>query len=82
MMVVEQCIIWGSENYSFVNFCELLILKCCLLMRPLFILEKMQPSGEYRTNYIIETQYRNYVSFVDGWGWDKDFDLDYVIKVA
>ena len=42
----------------------------------------MQPSGEYRTTYIIETQYRNYVSIVNGWGWDKDFDLDYVINIA
>lgn len=47
-----------------------------------YIRKTMQSSGEYRTSYIIETSYLNYISVVGGWGWDKDFDLEYVITVA
>lgn len=43
---------------------------------------EMQPSGEYRVDYLVETAYRNYQSRVAGWGWEKEFDLDYVIQVA
>jgi len=43
---------------------------------------EMQPSGEYRIQYLVETTYRNYQSRVGGWGWEKEFDLDYVIQIA
>ncbi|MDY6994266.1 MAG: hypothetical protein SVR94_16910 [Pseudomonadota bacterium] len=43
---------------------------------------EMQPSGEYRVDYLVETAYRNYQSRVGGWGWEKEFDLDYVIQLA
>ena len=42
----------------------------------------MQPSGEYRIDYYIETLYKNYVSIINGWGWEKEFDLEYVIQIA
>jgi hypothetical protein len=44
--------------------------------------KEMQSSGEYRVKYAIESQYRNYVSIIVGWGWEKEFDLDYVIQIA
>lgn len=43
---------------------------------------EMQPSGEYRIIYSVETAYRNYQSRVSGWGWEKEFDLEYVIQIA
>ena len=46
------------------------------------IFKEMQPGGEYRVWYRIETAYRNYVSIVAGYGWEKEFDLDYVTMVA
>lgn len=42
----------------------------------------MQPSGEYRVDYLIESVYKNYQSRIAGWGWEKEFDLDYVIRIA
>lgn len=44
--------------------------------------KEMQPSGEFKLWYIVETTYKNYVSIVGGGGWEKDFDLDYVINIA
>lgn len=43
---------------------------------------EMQPSGEYQISYYVETVYRNYESRVGGSGFEKDFDLDYVIQIA
>ena len=43
---------------------------------------EMQPSGEYRVTYLVETIYRNYQSRIVGWGWENHFELDYVIRVA
>ncbi len=48
----------------------------------IYVRKTMQNNGEYRTWYVVETTYRNYVSIVGGWGWDKDFDLEYVIEIA
>jgi len=48
----------------------------------IYVWKEMQSNGEYRINYIIESQYRNYVSIVVGWGWKKEFDLEYVIMIA
>jgi hypothetical protein len=47
-----------------------------------YMWKEMQSNGENRVNYYVESQYRNYLSIVGGWGWEKEFDLDYVIKVA
>lgn len=44
--------------------------------------KEMQSNGEYRVEYVIESQYRNYVSIIMGWGWEKEFDIDFVIQVA
>jgi hypothetical protein len=43
---------------------------------------EMQPSGEYTIIYLVETTYRNYQSRVAGWGWEKEYDLEYVIQIA
>ena len=45
-------------------------------------LREMQPSGEYKVHYLVETAYRNYQSRVGAWGWEKEFDLEYVINLA
>ena len=45
-------------------------------------LREMQPSGEYKVYYLVETAYRNYQSRVRGSGWEKEFDLEYVINLA
>ena len=44
--------------------------------------KEMQPNGEYRIWYIIESSYRNYVSVIKAWGWEAEYDLDFVIGVA
>jgi len=43
---------------------------------------EMQPSGEYQIIYLVETAYKNYQSRVFGFGWENEFDLDYVIQIA
>lgn len=48
----------------------------------IYLQKVMQSSGEYRVSYIVETSFRNYVSIVAGWGWEKEFDLDDVISIA
>jgi len=48
----------------------------------IYVWKEMQSNGEYRIDYTIESQYRNYVSIVSGWGWEKEFDLEYVIRIA
>ena len=45
-------------------------------------IKTLQSNGEYRIIYRIETAYKNYVSIVNGWGWEKEFDLDFVIGLA
>ena len=45
-------------------------------------LREMQPSGNYKVSYLVETTYRNYLSRVSGWGLEKEFDLEYVINLA
>jgi len=47
-----------------------------------YVWKEMQSNGENRIEYIIETQYRNYMSIIGGTGWEKEFDLDYVIRIA
>lgn len=42
----------------------------------------LQNNGEYRIWYLIDTTYKNYNSRVGGWGWEKEFDLDFVIRLA
>lgn len=48
----------------------------------IIIRKTMQPSGENRVTIRIETAFRNYVSIVEGWGWEKEFDQTFVISVA
>lgn len=43
---------------------------------------KIQPGGEYIVIYYVETAYRNYVSEVAAYGYEDEFDLDYVIQIA
>ncbi|MHA1280776.1 MAG: hypothetical protein ACTSQ8_26815 [Candidatus Helarchaeota archaeon] len=47
-----------------------------------YVWKEMQSNGVNRIEYIIETQYRNYMSIIGGTGWEKEFDLDYVIRIA
>jgi len=43
---------------------------------------EMQPSGDYQIVYLVETLYKNYESRIGGMGREKEFDLEYVIKIA
>jgi len=44
--------------------------------------KELQNNGEYRNMYLIETAYKNYKSRVGSWGWEKEYDLDFVIGLA
>ena len=45
-------------------------------------LREMQPNGQYKVGFLVETAYRNYLSRVGGWGWEHEFDLEYVINLG
>lgn len=47
-----------------------------------YVRKEMESSGEYYIFYIVESLYKNYVSTVGGMGYEKQFDLDYVIRIA
>lgn len=51
-------------------------------MSVIMIVKTLQDNGEYRITYRIETAYKNYVSIVGAWGWEKEYDLDFVIGLA
>lgn len=48
----------------------------------IYQVKQLQSNGEYRKYNVCETAYRNYVSIVGGWGWEKEYDLDFVIGLA
>jgi hypothetical protein len=43
---------------------------------------ELQSNGEYMVTYKIESVYHNYQTRVAGIGYEKEFDLDYVIMIA
>jgi hypothetical protein len=46
------------------------------------IYKEMQSNGKYWVWIIIDSAYRNYVSRVDGSGWEDDVSLEYVMDIA
>jgi hypothetical protein len=47
-----------------------------------YLKKKMQPNGKYKVWYMVETAYRNYVSIVQGYGWEEEVKYEYVEDIA
>jgi len=43
---------------------------------------RMEKTGKYSIFYRIETSYRNYVSTIQSYGLEIDYDFEYVVKIA
>ncbi len=67
----------SSREYEFVDR-ELDIGDMSLAM----IAKEMQPNGKYRIWYRIGATYRNYGSYIYGWGWEDDIDYEYIEDIA
>ncbi len=46
------------------------------------ILREMQPSGEYRVQYLIIFTYYNIAHNIWGWGWENDVQPEYIEAIA
>jgi hypothetical protein len=47
-----------------------------------FMHKTLETDNRYRVNYVVQSRYKNYISIVAGWGWEDEFNLDYVIRIA
>ena len=47
-----------------------------------YLYKDLQSNGRYRVWYRVETVYRNYVSIVDGYGWEEEVRYEYVEDIA
>jgi len=47
-----------------------------------FIRKQMQSSGEYRVWISVAFSYRNIYHYIEGYGWEKEVDLEYIENVA
>lgn len=41
----------------------------------------IQPNGNTKVHLEIDMAYRNYVSVIDGWGWEDEVELEYLISI-
>jgi hypothetical protein len=46
------------------------------------IFKEMQSNGENIVLYYVQSAYRNYVSIIYGWGWEKEVDFNIVEEIA
>jgi hypothetical protein len=47
-----------------------------------YLYKETQPNGKIRVWYLVETAYRNYVSIVQGYGWEDELSYEYVDEIA